>query len=245
MIIINYSVSFCQNKKLPFKVFDVGEQVEYDAYYNLSFLWVKAGVAKFSVKSIDNSNQILLEATATTLPQYDWIFKVRDTFTSTIDSRTILPYNFRRSTSEGGYWVKNKFNFDYSVNKVNCFLSNKDRQQNIDIPIVFCLRDVLSAVYYCRTIDYSYYQIGEKIPMSLVIEGCAYPVYLRFLGYENLTLKNGKSYNTIKFSVKLVEGTIFSGGENLYVYVSNDKRRVPVYVEGKILVGSVKAIIKE
>jgi hypothetical protein len=41
----------------------------------------------------------------------------------------------------------------------------------------------------------------------------------------------------------LVEGTIFKGGEDLMVWVTNDENKVPVMVEAKILIGSVKAYL--
>jgi len=235
---------FTTVQKLPNNVFDVGEKLVYDAYYNWSFLWIKAGIAEFSVEK-ENDDRILLKATGSSLPQYDWIFRVRDSFVSEIDSKTLKPLYFKRSTSEGRYWVKNQFFFDYNTNNVNCVLLNKDRKANTSVKSLDDLRDVLSAVYYCRSIDFSAYKIGDKIPIQLLIEGDTYPVYLRLLGYQNLVLKNGKTYNTIKFSVKLVEGTIFNGGEKLTVFVTNDLSRKPVYVEGEILVGSVKAIIRE
>ena len=41
----------------------------------------------------------------------------------------------------------------------------------------------------------------------------------------------------------LVEGTIFKGGEDMTIWVTDDGNRVPIMVEAKILIGSVKAII--
>ena len=41
----------------------------------------------------------------------------------------------------------------------------------------------------------------------------------------------------------MVEGTIFKGGEDMFIWVSDDKNRVPVLVEAKILIGSVKAYL--
>jgi hypothetical protein len=40
-----------------------------------------------------------------------------------------------------------------------------------------------------------------------------------------------------------VEGTIFKGGEDLTVWVTADKNKIPVMAEAKILVGSVKAYL--
>ena len=36
---------------------------------------------------------------------------------------------------------------------------------------------------------------------------------------------------------------MFKGGEEMTVWASNDKNRIPIYVEAPILVGSVKAKI--
>ena len=57
-------------------------------------------------------------------------------------------------------------------------------------------------------------------------------------------MHDGKSYETLKFSILLVEGTIFKGGEDLLVWITADKNRVPLLVEAKILVGTVKASFK-
>ncbi|NJK87753.1 MAG: DUF3108 domain-containing protein [Bacteroidales bacterium] len=68
-------------------------------------------------------------------------------------------------------------------------------------------------------------------------------MFIRYLGKETIETKEGIKYNCIKFSSLLVEGTIFKGGEDLIVWVTDDKNRVPVLVQAKILVGSVKAYL--
>ena len=41
-------------------------------------------------------------------------------------------------------------------------------------------------------------------------------------------------------AVMLVAGSVFKGGENLTVWITNDRNKVPVFVETPIIVGSVK-----
>jgi hypothetical protein len=43
----------------------------------------------------------------------------------------------------------------------------------------------------------------------------------------------------------MVEGTIFRGDEDVLVWVTDDDNRIPVYIEAKILIGTVKAYLKE
>jgi hypothetical protein len=42
----------------------------------------------------------------------------------------------------------------------------------------------------------------------------------------------------------LVDGTIFKGGEDMTVWVSNDRNRIPILVEANVLVGAVKVYLK-
>ncbi|MCB9002637.1 MAG: DUF3108 domain-containing protein [Bacteroidales bacterium] len=102
---------------------------------------------------------------------------------------------------------------------------------------------VLSAVYHFRQIDFTKYSIGEKIPINIAIDNDIYPLYIRYMGKEIITLKNGETYKTLKFKIKLVEGTIFTGGEDMTIWVTDNNLRIPVLVEAKILIGSVKAIL--
>ena len=43
----------------------------------------------------------------------------------------------------------------------------------------------------------------------------------------------------------MVQGTIFKGNEDVLVWVTDDGNRIPVYIEAKIIVGTVKADLKD
>lgn len=73
----------------------------------------------------------------------------------------------------------------------------------------------------------------------MFLENQVYDLYIRYLGTEDIKTKYGK-FNTIKFKVLLIPGTIFKGGEEMVVWVSNDKNHVPVRIESQILIGSIK-----
>ncbi|MBT5404049.1 MAG: DUF3108 domain-containing protein, partial [Crocinitomicaceae bacterium] len=70
-----------------------------------------------------------------------------------------------------------------------------------------------------------------------------YDTYIRFTGRGIEKSRNGTSYKVIKFRPMLIEGTIFKGGEDMEVSVSDDKNRIPIYVEASILIGKVKVYL--
>jgi hypothetical protein len=59
------------------------------------------------------------------------------------------------------------------------------------------------------------------------------------MGKEDVKTKYGK-FNAIKFKVLLIPGTIFKGGEDMTVWVSDDSNQIPVRIESQILIGSIK-----
>ncbi len=98
-------------------------------------------------------------------------------------------------------------------------------------------------MYYARNVDLSKYKKNDKIPLTFVIDNKIYTLYGRYLGKEVIKTKKQTKYRCIKLKLLLVEGTIFKGGEDLVVWVTDDKNRIPIKISAKILVGSIKVYL--
>ncbi|MBE0637627.1 MAG: DUF3108 domain-containing protein [Bacteroidales bacterium] len=230
-----------QPVELPFKA---GEKLYYQVAYNWHFVWVEAGKAEFLVDSLKYGERgaYQFKSAGRTLTSYDWFFKVRDYFESVADAETLMPYWFTRNTSEGGYKAYEKYNFDYPNKQIITQIENSNKPFTKSIvPLGDGVMDVQTAVYYARSLDFSQMEPGDKITFHLMIDGRVYEIFGRYLGMEHVENYDGSKYRCHKFSVLLVEGTIFSGGEDLFVWVTDDRNKIPILVEAKILVGSVKA----
>ena len=227
--------------------FQIGEEVEYLAYYNWRFIWLSAAKVDFAVKERTHrgKNAYHFVSTGTSHKAYDLFFKVRDRFESYVEKDTFRPLWFERDTYEGGYAAKDVYNFDYTNNRAILKTVNSNRAPQTDtFALTGCTFDVLSAIYWCRNIDFTPYKPGDKIPITMLIDNEKFDLFVRYLGRETIETREKEKFDCIKFSVMLVEGTIFKGGEDLFVWVTNDKNRVPIMVEAKILIGSVKAIFQ-
>lgn len=227
-------------------VFKSGEKVTYRAVYNWGFIWINAGDVVFTVSdtTYNNKSTYHLKSEGWSLKQYDWFYKVRDRFESVVDKDSLKPSWFERDTYEGGYKTYNRYDFNYKDRTVQIVSQTSKRPFKREIlPLKTCTFDVLSAIYYCRSINFDILEKNQKVPLTMVIDNEIFNLYLRYLGKETLTAHDGKVYDTIKFSAMLVEGTIFKGGEDLFVWITNDKHHIPVLIEAKILVGSVKAVL--
>ncbi len=245
LVIISLSVK-SQTITSQFPVFQPNERITYSAVYNWGFIWLKAGTVEFKVTKTNykDNEAYHLNAFGTSIPSYDWLFKVRDYFQSYVRTDNLAPLYFDRNTYEGGYSVHNQFTFNYKDSLIYTKTQNSNKAYSEDtLKMQKDIYDVISGVYYVRNLDFDKYEINDTIPIRLIIDNEIFDLYIRYLGKEVLKTHDKRKFNTIKFSALLVEGTIFKGREDLYVWVSDDLNRIPILVEAKILIGSVKATL--
>ncbi len=229
-------------------VFGDGEQISYTVSYNWGPVWVDAGLVTFScTKEVYRGKPSWhLKSTGKSFPSYDVLFKVRDYYDSWIDPETFRTYDFKRYIFEGGYTLLNTLYFEPSGQRViTNTRSNKNPQRTDTLHVRNCTYDMLAAVYYTRTLDFSDLSPESKRHVTVLIDDSYYDIYIRSVGKETVQSPDGKHYKCVKFVAKMVQGTIFKGDEDVQVWVTDDANRIPVYVEAKIIVGTIKAYLKD
>ena len=87
-----------------------------------------------------------------------------------------------------------------------------------------CVQDVVSAVFYARNIDFGKLLPNDKIAFDMFLDNEVFNMYIRYLGKETIKTKYGK-FRAIKFKPLLIKGTIFKGGEEMVVWVTDDENR--------------------
>jgi Protein of unknown function (DUF3108) len=213
--------------------FQNGEVVTMKVFYSALGAYIGAGEATFST-SIERYNgkpvyHCVGEGKSYSF--FDGFFKVRDRYESYIDTATMLPYKFIRNVDEGGYKKYNNVTFNQTAATAT--------STNGVFKVTNCIQDVVSAVYYCRNIDFSQYKVGDKIPFDMFLDDEVFHMYIRYMGKERIKTRYGK-FNSIKFKPLLLKGTIFEGGEKMTAWVSDDPNHLLLRVESPITVGSVK-----
>lgn len=222
------------------------EKLAYTGYYNWGFIWIKAGSVEFTLTpSGKYPHAQRLFAVGRTSSSWDWIFKLRDTLISFHDSTTFMPYEFSRKAHEGNYHKTFDYVWDYGKSRILADIHKIDKYRRQDtIALKPDTYDMLSVAWLARRLDFNQYKKGDQIPIRILLDDGIYDLYIRYLGKEEIKVDK-KKWNCHVFAPLLVEGDVFKGGENMKVWVNDDERRVPVMVEAKILVGSVKGILDD
>ena len=227
---VNAQTNFCGIKN---STTQHGEEISYTIFYSLAGAHVNAGSTTFknNLEKFNGRAVYHVVGIGGSNAKYDWIYRVRDRYESYIDTQTMQPLKFFRDVNEGSTKKVETVTFNHA--------SSTATSETGTHRIPACVQDVLSTIYYARNIDFDNYKKGDKIPFQMFLENQVYDLYIRYLGTEDIKTKYGK-FNTIKFKVLLIPGTIFKGGEEMVVWVSNDKNHVPVRIESQILIGSIK-----
>lgn len=246
LLILSWNIDASGQCVAEIEAFNIGEKVDYEVYYNWGFIWVNAGEVSFSVKPgfFEGKPIFHFVSEGTSKPNYDWLYKVRDTYESKVTVGDFQPLWFKRDTYEGKFKVDEEYHYLPEQNKVALTLIDSDNPLVEDtLSIKDCSFDVITMVYYARTLDFKKFKKNDKIPINVLIDGEAHSLYIRYLGTEEIETREKKKYDCIKFKPLLVEGSIFQGGEDMTVWVTNDANKLPILVEAKIIVGSIKAYL--
>ncbi|MBN2485615.1 MAG: DUF3108 domain-containing protein [Bacteroidales bacterium] len=225
--------------------FAYGEELTYIISYNWFVVFSEVGQVTFKIEKekIFGTDAVHFYGIGSSFSWWDKFFKVRDRYEVWVREDNLRPLFFQRNNREGNFRQHESYTYSgdsliFRKNKIN------DKPLKYDtLKINACTWDVLSALLYTRNFDYVNYKIGEKIPITVALDEESYDLYFRYQGLENVKLKDMGTFECMKFTVMLVEGTIFHGGEDLSIWVTNDKNRIPVYVESPILVGNIRARI--
>jgi hypothetical protein len=224
-----------------------GEELSYIVSYNWFVVFSEVGKVTMTIENdkLFGHDVYHYAGVGKSYKWWDKFFKVRDRYETWVRQDNLRPLFFQRNNREGGYRQHEIYTYDgdsviYRKNKVN------EQPLGFDtIPLKTCTFDVMSALLYTRNLDYTNIKVGDKIPITVAMDRESYDLYYRYQGLENIKLKDLGTFECMKFTVLLVEGTVFHEGEDMSIWVTNDKNRIPVYVESPIIIGSVKVRLIE
>ncbi len=230
--------------------FGAGEHFRFTVHYTWGVINSDVGVADVDLDTlrINGQKAFYCRVYGKTWRWYDAIFKVREDFCSWFTVDGLTPLKFTRDTREGKYIALNTYNYIWDTPEpyIDADLySSHSGQRNMAIPLDRCTFDLPSLFFLARNMDLDSIEEGVQYPMTFAIDDDVYNVYFILLGREVLKLKGIGKIHTLRFAAKLVAGTVFTGEEDMLIWVTDDDNRVPVKFEAPILVGVASGILAE
>lgn len=212
--------------------FGEGEKLVYSVQYGI----VSAGEASLEIRNIttiSGTDCYRIVSNARTNDVFSVFFKVRDRFESYLDTTELYSVRYEKHVREGKFRRDDIVEFDQHAHTA----IYKDKT----VPIAPRTQDVLSAMYYVRTLPL---EVGQSISVANHTDGKNYPLVIKVLRREPVTVDAG-TFDCIVVEPILRGPAIFTQKGRLTVWLTDDRYRIPVLMKSKVVIGSVAAVLKE
>ena len=216
--------------------FNVPEKLIFD----MTWTGVKAGTATLEIVNEKGHAKII-----STTQSADWLsafYMVDDRIESVLkNSQTMtfigLPENYRVKLREGSHRRNKEVIFDHANHQVTFFdhISNEKKVFQIGENTY----DPLSSFYYIRTLQY---EVGKSVYVDMFDNKKIWNVEVKVLRKEKIKTKLGE-FNTVVIKPLLKSEGIFNRKGDVYIWLTDDLKHIPVKMQSKVAVGSITATL--
>ena len=217
-----------------------GERLEYE----LCWGFITAGYATLEVKPRkDGKTEFLSFATAN--KTVNKFYPVHDTVYTLVRNKGLMTDVFRKSLHEGSFHNKSLIRFDREAKKA--VLSDtvfKDpvkhkvkRSADTSVTIDGMEHSIMSAFYLVRTMPLT---VGDTSRFSAVSGKKRYELKVLVHGRETIETDLG-TFKTVKVEPVLDGDGIFNSKGRIFIWMTDDDKRLPVLMQCEIALGSIKA----
>lgn len=215
--------------------FNIPEKFEYE----LTWTGVKAGTATLEITK--TGNDIKIVSTAQSVNWVSVFYTVDDRVESILAKKSSLmfvgePANYRLRIREGRHRRDKEVIFN-SGNKVTYIDHINNEKHSFDVPsLIF---DPLSSFYYLRTLKLV---VGEPVYVTMFDSKKVWNVEVQVLRKEKVTLPTGTVDTILIKPLMKSEGIFYKKGD-IYIWLTDDEKRIPVKLQTKVAIGSINALL--
>jgi hypothetical protein len=225
-------------RKMANKAFAAGEYLKFEIHYG--FVTAGEAIMKISDTTLllpsGNRRCLKIDFAVNSKPFFDLVYKVRDRYRTILDAEGLFPWRFEQHIREGGYSRDFTAEFDQ--------IQHVARTSEGDHPIPSYVHDIMSAFYFARTLDYSASTPGQKFHLQNFYKDSTYELDVKFKGRQETEVDAG-TFKCIVIEPLAREGGLFKSEGKVYVWLTDDDRKMPVKVSSKIAIGSVDSDLIE
>jgi hypothetical protein len=225
--------SFAETKPVPFTV---GEKFTFD----ITWMGISAATATLEVfqKTKYNGNEVYhIVSTARSSKFISTFYPVEDKVETFIDTKGVFSYLMKVRQREGRYKSDKEIEFDQANHKAY-YRKVGSQEEVFDVPPK--VQDALSCYYYFRTLDNI--EVGKSVFIETFESKKTWQLEVLVLGKEKIRTPVGE-FDTIKLKPLLKFKGVFINKGDVYLWVTDDYRRIPVQMKSKVIIGYFTATL--
>ncbi len=210
----------------------VREKLQYDIYW----LGIYAGEA--SLEAVHNKGDLRITSRAYSSSFVSVFYKVEDFAESLIKEGR--PVNFKIKQHEGRYRSDKETMFDFDNRKITYYdyLKKKKKEHAIKDEAIW---DVISGFYYLR---YQPLEVGKAVYINIFDSNKFLKTEVYILRKEEIDIAGSGKISTIVVKPELKSEGLFRKKGDIFIWLTDDEKRIPVKIKTKVPVGTVIAKLK-
>ena len=220
---------------LPFKA---GESLYYEVSFEKLIFSGTIGDLRLSVNKADmpKVDALALKAEIVSKGFFPTLFgiKVKDEFNAIVHKNDFGLFGASRLLQEGKAHTEHKTYVNRQEKRVTYIfrdLVNKAAEPKVkESESPAWVQDILSAIYFVRTQDLTE---GNVIPIPITDAGQNYQIEVIVGKREEVKVEAGK-FQTVKMETRAFNGKLVRKSGELFVWISDDERRLPVKAKIKV-----------
>ncbi|MDL2264880.1 DUF3108 domain-containing protein [Parabacteroides sp. OttesenSCG-928-G21] len=231
--------------------FRSGEELSYDMYFNYGIIRSKAGSSSLKITDADYNGISGYKMTmlAQTSGLAKSLFSLKDTI-SCYTTKTIVPLAYVKHALESGDYTIETAEYDYSMSDSVRMHVKRERNGVLRFDEVLssahCMYEMMSIVYYARTLDYASMKNGDIQTVSFLSGRNMMNMDIEYRGTTKIKANDKQEYICHILVLNLHEDSAFENKkEAMKVYLSADNNRIPVRIDSQLKIGGTKVVLKE
>lgn len=219
------------------------ESLKYKVMFKWGLINKQAGDVVINLKNQDGMYHSQLAAKSASWA--DKFYRVRDTLNCDIQIQDFLPMRYEKIAHEDKDYKHDVVSYrrEGATTYADCTRYEtregkvrKDEQRTLEA--MGTTVDMLSVFYYMRNLDYPQWSTGHVLSMTIFSGKRKELLTIKYLGNEEVKCDNVK-YNTYKISFTFTSDGGKKTSDDMWAWIDTETR-IPVKLEGKLPVGSVK-----
>lgn len=181
-----------------------------------------------------------------TLPTYRWFFNLEDVYTVWIDGERLRPTRFESDIREGDYTFQSFYTYDWDNHRVSTrWRSRQNPYEQRQMELTAESMDPIALFFNLRSAEAEDFREGEQATLRMVLQDTIRDLRFRYLGRETKKIRNMGRFNTLKFECELgsTEEFSFTDGTVFTIWISDDRNKIPLYIESPVRIGSIQAYL--
>jgi hypothetical protein len=224
--------------------FRVGEKVT----MTVSYFALTAGEFTIEVRpfvQVDGHKSYHFAGTAITTSVFASFYAVDDWFETFVDYETLLPYSYALHVKETKQLREARSLFDWK--KMKAFFWDKKinsegkvEEKKLDWDLAPYSQNIFTAAYYLRNAQLA---VGKKLAFNLSHENENLRVTAEVLRKEHIETPAGE-FDTVVVKPKIEINGAFKPVGDIFVWMTDDDRKLIVRIESKIKIGKIVGVAK-